>query len=61
MTQRHEIEAWLGDAAADLTSEQIEELRREAEAIYKRHPHPDEASDREAALTAAAKAMFGDE
>lgn len=55
-TQRHEIEAWLGDDHG-LTDEQIDELTRTADDIAARYPDPDDADLRDAALTAAYRLM----
>jgi hypothetical protein len=59
-TQPHEIRAWLGDHHG-LDDEQIAELTRTAEQIADRYPDPDDADDREAALTVAYRIMSGDE
>lgn len=58
--ERYELEAWLGPALDDLTTEQVERLHREAEAIAARYPDDDDADDREAALIAAAQYLLGD-
>ena len=58
--ERHELEAWLGPALAELTPEQVSRLHREAEAIADRWPDPDDADDREAALTAAVQYLLGE-
>lgn len=59
-TQRHEIEAWLGDNH-DLTSNQIDELTRTADEIADRYPDEDDHDEREAALTVAYRLMTGDQ
>src|SRR5690606_15310302 len=58
--ERHELEAWLGPALEDLSPEQVDRLHREAEAIDERYPDPDDADDREAALTAAVQYLLGE-
>src|SRR5690554_549257 len=58
--ERHELEAWLGPALDQLTPDAIDRLHREAEAIDARYPDPDDADDREAALTAAVQYMLGE-
>lgn len=58
--ERYELEAWLGPALEDLTQEQVDRLHREAQAITTRYPNPDDADDREAALTAAVQYMLGE-
>jgi len=59
-TQRHEIEAWLGDDH-DLTEEQITALVRTADEIATRYPDPDDRDEREVALTVAYRLMTGDQ
>lgn len=51
--RRHEIEAWLGDALAELTAEQVDELTATAAEIGARYPDPDQHDERDAALTTA--------
>src|SRR5690606_1438439 len=58
--ERYELEAWLGPALDDLTTEQVDRLHREAQAIEARYPSPDDTDDREAALTAAVQYMLGE-
>lgn len=58
-TQRHEIEAWLGNDHG-LTDDQIDALTDTADAITARYPDPDDRDEREAALTAAYRLMAGD-
>lgn len=55
-TQRHEIEAWLGDDHG-LTDEQIDVLTRTAQAIEEQYPDEDDRDDRASALTAAYRLM----
>ena len=57
--QDHEMDAWLGDFADDLTAEQIDRLEAIAEQIDGRY-HPDLTDERLAALNAAAMVAFGD-
>lgn len=59
-TQRHEIEAWLGDDHG-LTDQQIDDLTATADEIAARYPDPDDKAEREAALTVAYQLMAGDE
>jgi hypothetical protein len=56
MTQRYEIEAWLGDNHG-LTDDQIDELTRLAEELRERYPDPDDQEERDAALSAAHRIM----
>src|SRR5690606_32815716 len=58
--ERHELEAWLGPALDQLTPEQVSRLHREAGDITARYPDPDDADDREAALTAATQYLLGE-
>lgn len=58
---RHDIEAWLGTAAADATDEQINTLTQAADTIADRWPDPDDADSREQALSAAAQVILGDD
>jgi hypothetical protein len=58
-TQRHEIEAWLGDDHR-LTDQQIDELVGTADDIAIRYPDPDDRDEREAALTVAYRLLTGD-
>jgi hypothetical protein len=60
ITQRHEIEAWLGDDH-DLTDEQVTELVRQAEDISERYPDHSDYDVREAALIAACRVLSGDD
>lgn len=59
-TQRHEIEAWLGDDHG-LTDDQIADLMRTADEIAERYRDPDDAEESEAALTAAYRMMVEDQ
>ena len=58
--QTHELMAWLGPAAAELTPEQIERLSTEADRIDARYPHPDYEEERQAALSAAVQYLLGE-
>lgn len=60
MTERHEIEAWLGDES-DLTGEQVTRLTAITGEIAARYPDPDDGDEREAALTVAYRVMAGDD
>src|SRR5690554_7050375 len=57
---RHELEAWLGLAADDLTPDQTDRLHREAQSIDGRYPDPDDQELRDAALSAAVQWLLGD-
>lgn len=59
-TQRHDMEAWLGDDHG-LTGEQVGELQHTADDIAARWPDEDDRDEREAALTAAYRLMAGDD
>jgi hypothetical protein len=59
-TQQHEMMAWLGPAAGDLTAEQVDRLVRESDDIAAYWPDLDDADLREAALSAAVQHMLGD-
>lgn len=58
-TERHEIEAWLGDQHP-LTDEQVDTLVCKADEIAERYPDPDDRYEREAALAVAAWLMRED-
>lgn len=55
-----DLMAWLGPAADDLTPEQIERVRTEADAIARRYPDPDEQPERDAALSAVVQYLLGE-
>jgi hypothetical protein len=57
--QRYEIEAWLGDDHG-LSAEQVDQLAAAAAEIGRRYPDPDDADEREAALTVAYRLMVED-
>lgn len=57
--QRYEVEAWLGDDHG-LTGEQVDLLTATASEIGQRYPDPDDADEREAALTVAYRLMVED-
>lgn len=56
--ERYELEAWLGPALEDLSPEQVDRLHRVSDDIAARYP--DNAADREAALTAATRYLLGE-
>lgn len=56
----NELRAWLGPASAELTPEQIERVDAESRAIEERYPGPDEAPEREAALSAVVQYLLGE-
>jgi len=56
--QRYELEAWLGPALSDLTTEQVDRLLAEAQEIHARYPGDEESQD--AALSAAVQRLLGD-
>lgn len=58
--QTHELDAWLGDTRADLTDDQYARLRDEATDIARRYPDPDDAGDRDAALSATVQYLLGE-
>lgn len=51
---------WLGPAAGELTAEQADRVRSEAQRIAERYPDPDEQPEREAALSATVQYLLGD-
>lgn len=55
-----DLTAWLGPALDDLTPEQVERVRAEADRIAERYPHPDHQDEREAALSAAVQYLLGE-
>ena len=62
MTQRYEIEAWLGDAAGEMTDKQISDMHDLITAWEADHPNwaePDESFETEAAWIAAYDAVTG--
>lgn len=54
------LDAWLGDARADLTDEQYTRLLDEAVALDERYPDPDDADDYQAALSATMQCILGE-
>lgn len=56
----HELMAWLGPAAGELTAEQIERVADEARQIAERYPDPDEQPERDAALSAVVQYLLGE-
>lgn len=57
--QRHELEAWLGDALADLTAAQVDRLHQVANRLTERYPDPDDGDAWAAAMTAATQYVLG--
>lgn len=55
-----DLKAWLGPAAAELTPEQLDQVADAARDIAQRYPDPDEADDREAALSATVQYLLGE-
>lgn len=55
--QRHELTAWLGPAAAELTPEQITRIGQVARDLAERFP---DEGDRETALSTAVQYLLGD-
>lgn len=58
--EAREIIDWLGDAADDLTTEQIERIAAESRRIDERYPDPDEQGERDAALSAVVQHLLGE-
>lgn len=58
--QRYELDAWLGDDHG-LTGQQVKDLLDTASTLETRYPDPDDADEREAALTVAYRAMAEDD
>ncbi len=58
--QDHELMAWLGPAADELTPEQIERVASEARDIAGRYPDPDQQGERDAALSAVVQYLLGE-
>lgn len=56
----HDLMAWLGDAANELTPEQIERVASEAALIRERYPDSDEQPERDAALSAVVQYLLGE-
>lgn len=54
------VDAWLGDARAEMTDEQIDAVHAASERIERALPGPDLALDREDALTAATQVILGE-
>lgn len=61
MTLRDTWTPWLGPAADTITEEQLEQLAAASATIDTRWPMPDDADDRELALSAAAQVILGDD
>ena len=60
MTQRYELEAWLGPALEQLTAEQVDRIHRESDRIDDRYPDPDQEDERQAALSAVVQYLLGE-
>lgn len=58
--ERYELEAWLGPALDDLTSEQVDRLMAESDRIDARYPDADHEIERQTALGAAVGYLLGD-
>src|SRR5690606_42046674 len=58
--QDHELMAWLGPAADDLTPERIERISAEARRIAERWSDPDEQPERDAALSTVVQYLLGE-
>ena len=56
----HDLMAWLGPAAEELTAEQIERIAAESRDIDQRYPDPDEQPERDAALSAVVQHLLGE-
>ncbi len=54
------LKAWLGPAYGELTSDQLDRVTRESRSIDERYPDPDDADQREAALSAAVQYLLGE-
>lgn len=58
--QMHETMAWLGDAAAEMSEEQIDRFHRESAVIVARYPSEDYMEEQQVALTAALRYILGE-
>ena len=58
--QQHELMAWLGPAATNLSAEQSERVAEAARDIDARYPDPDEQPERDAGLSATVQYLLGD-
>jgi hypothetical protein len=56
----YETRAWLGDAAVELSDEQIDTITAAFGAIDERYPSPDDSDTRQLAYTGAAQVLLGD-
>ncbi|MEV0608146.1 hypothetical protein AB0I61_17445 [Polymorphospora rubra] len=56
----HDLMAWLGPAAKDLTAEQIELVAEASRDIDARYPGPDRQGQRDAALSATVQYLLGE-
>lgn len=55
-----ELKAWLGPAAAEMTGEEIERFADVASLLQARYPHPDQAHERESAMSAVVQVFLGE-
>lgn len=55
--QRYELEAWLGEALADMTPEQVDAMAAAAHQITDRYPDTDEATE---AMNLACQTILGE-
>ncbi|MCU1687765.1 MAG: hypothetical protein JWQ81_8504 [Amycolatopsis sp.] len=58
--QRHELDAYLGDFANDLTADQKAELLSASDDIDALYPEDDDLDERQAAFSAAVQYVMGD-
>lgn len=58
--QHYELDAWLGDAADEITPDQYDTLAAAAEDIAARYPDPDDRDEAEMALTVAFRLLVED-
>lgn len=60
MTTADDLRPWLGPAWDELTPEQRDRLAEESDHIAARYPDPDDADERETALSAAVQYLLGE-
>jgi hypothetical protein len=60
MTTAEDLSPWLGPAGDALTAEQRDQVAAAADDIEQRYPDPDEAPEREAALSATVQYLLGE-
>lgn len=58
--QDHELTAWLGPAATELTPEQTEHVADAARLIHEHYPDSDQSNERDAALSAVVQHLLGE-